>query len=423
MQERDEGEGFSPERRALFGSVAGMIAATAVADAALAQTPAPAAAAPQAIRSLSRNGFERIAIPVYSDAVMSVTNLHEFEEVGRKKVSALAYDYIRAGAADDLTVKANRAAFGDYWIRRKVMVDVSRVDTSIDLFGQKIDHPIMLGPVGLRRLMHPDGDRLTILAAHKSRAILVGPRLELIQELAKQGTVPIWWAASLGHAQRAEAEAWAKRNEELGASALSVSLDYPYSGARDLPSKNHWETEWMQTPRFNTGEGEVTFQSGMIWPYVPTMKWEWFDWVRKSTKLPIVAKGITTGEDALRAVKGGANAIAVSNHGGRTLDGAQATLHALPEVVDAVGAKVPVFVDGGVRRGGDILKAHALGASAVMIGRPYLYGLAAFGQEGVQRVIEMLQGELRIALGLSGAGTLDRVDRSLIRPAWKAYTA
>ena len=137
--------------------------------------------------------------------------------------------------------------------------------------------------------------------------------------------------------------------------------------------------------------------------------------------MPIVIKGILTAEDARLAVENGAQAIVVSNHGARTLDGMAGTLDVLPEVVDAVNGKIPVLVDGGIRRGGDVIKALALGARAILIGRPFLWGLAAFGQEGVQRVVELLHGELRIALGLSGAGNLKALDRSFIRPAWKAY--
>jgi 4-hydroxymandelate oxidase len=159
----------------------------------------------------------------------------------------------------------------------------------------------------------------------------------------------------------------------------------------------------------------------MIDPFTSDLTWEWMKWVRGASKLPIVVKGITNADDGKRAIDNGAQVIVVSNHGARTLDGMGATLHALPEVVDAVNGKVPVLVDGGIRRGGDVIKALALGAKAVLIGRPYLWGLAAFGQEGVQRVIELLQGELKIALALSGTGNLRAVDRSLIRPAWKPY--
>jgi 4-hydroxymandelate oxidase len=361
-------------------------------------------------------------LPQYPGDVMRPVNLHEFEDLARAKLSLPAYDYVAAGAADELTVRANRAAFGDYWIRRRVMVDTSNVKTSLDLLGFKLAHPILLAPVSVRDLMAPDGDRLTAVAAFHSKAVLVGAPRELMVELGKQNLAPRWWAASLGHASREEAARWTKENEEAGASALCVSFDYPYSGARDRPSRDHWESHWSETGRYDTAGGEVSFQAGMIAPFTPNLRWEYLGWLREVTKLPVVVKGITTGEDAKRAIQAGAHAIIVSNHGGRTLDGTFATLSVLPEVVGAVEGRVPVLMDGGVRRGGDVVKAVALGARAVLIGRPYLWGLAAFGQAGVQRVIELLQGELRIALGLSGTGNLRAIDRAMIRPAWKDYS-
>jgi isopentenyl diphosphate isomerase/L-lactate dehydrogenase-like FMN-dependent dehydrogenase len=401
-------------RRALLTGALGM-ASSAVA--AQTQGAAPAAAPPAQNTGPT---FPAVPIPVYSDDIMSVVNLHEFEARAKNNISDMAYNYIRAGAGDDLTLKANLNAFGDYWVRRKVMRDVSQIDTSMQLFGEGYEHPVILGPVGLRRLLHPDGDRLTILAAHKAGAILIGPRNDLIVELTKQNQAPKWWAFSLGHRNREDAQAWAKRMEDQGASALCVGLDYPYTGLRDRPSRDQWEAQWSETPQFNTAEGVVQFQPGQIWPYFPNMTWEWFRWVKGASKLPIVAKGITNAADARMAVKAGADAISVSNHGGRTLDGAIGTLRALPEVSAAVGPRVPVIMDGGVRRGGDVIKAAALGARAVIIGRPYLWALAAFGQEGVQRSIEVLAGETRIALGLSGAARLNAVDRTFIREAWKA---
>lgn len=353
---------------------------------------------------------------------MRVINLHEFEDVARKKLSAPAYDYIAAGAADELTLAANRAAFGDYWVRRRVMVDVSHIDTSVEFLDQKLDHPILLGPVGLRRLLNPAGDRLTALAAFQSKAILVGAPRNVMQELAKQNKQPRWWSAALGiGTEKDEAVRWAKESEDAGASALCVSVDYPVTGARDRPSRDHWESQWSDTGQYNTADGKLEFQAGMYFPYNDSMTWERLSWVANATKLPLVVKGITTAEDAKAAIARGAQAIVVSNHGARTLDGAVATLHALPEVADAVNKKVPVLVDGGVRRGGDIIKAAGLGATAVLIGRPYLWGLAAFGQIGVQRVIELLQGELRIALGLSGTANLRAIDSTLVRRAWQPY--
>jgi len=239
--------------------------------------------------------------------------------------------------------------------------------------------------------------------------------------MGKAGQAPVWWGATLGEGTQAQAVEFAKRSEDNGASALCVTVDYPYTGARDRPSRDLWDPEWARTRVYGTPEFRAGFQAGMIDPYTPNLTWEWMKWVRPQTKLPIVMKGILTAEDARLAVENGVQAIIVSNHGARTLDGMGGTLDALPEVVEAVAGRVPVLVDGGIRRGGDVMKALALGAKAILIGRPFLWGLAAFGQDGVQRVVELLQGELRIALGLSGAGTLKAIDGSFIRPAWKAY--
>jgi isopentenyl diphosphate isomerase/L-lactate dehydrogenase-like FMN-dependent dehydrogenase len=362
-----------------------------------------------------------VPLPQYPDDVMRPVNLHEFEDLAKKKLSVAAYDYVAAGAADELTLRANRAAFASYWVRRRVMVDTSHVDTSLEIFGARLAHPILLAPVGVRDLMSRDGDLLTAVAAHNAKAVLVGAPRELMTDLGRQNRAPQWWAATLGHETRDEAMRWSKENEDAGASALCITFDYPYSGARDRPSRDHWESKWSETARFDTAGGEVEFQAGMLAPFTTDLSWKYLSWVREATKLPIVVKGITTAEDARRAIEAGAQAIAVSNHGGRTLDGVFATLTVLPEVADAVDRRVPVLVDGGIRRGGDVVKALALGATAVMIGRPYLWGLAAFGQLGVQRVVELLQGELRVALGLSGTGHLRAIDRALIRAAWMAY--
>jgi isopentenyl diphosphate isomerase/L-lactate dehydrogenase-like FMN-dependent dehydrogenase len=362
-----------------------------------------------------------ISLPVYRDEIMKVINLHEFEDAAKKSLSVAAYDYVAAGAGDELTLKANREAFSHYWVRRKIMVDVSKVDTSFELFGKTYDHPILLGPGGGKNIVAADGERLSALAAAKSKAIMVGGQMPMLAEMGKAGTAPNWWSATLGEATQQQAVDFAKRSEDSGASAICVTVDYPYTSARDRPSRDQWDPEWARTRVYGTPEFRVGFQAGMLDPYTPNLTWEWMEWVRPQTKLPIVMKGILTAEDARLAVENGVSAIIVSNHGARTLDGMGGTLDALPEVVEAVNGRVPVLVDGGIRRGGDVIKALALGAKAILIGRPFLWGLAAFGQDGVQRVVELLQGELRIALGLSGAGTVKNVDRSFVRAAWKPY--
>jgi isopentenyl diphosphate isomerase/L-lactate dehydrogenase-like FMN-dependent dehydrogenase len=231
---------------------------------------------------------------------------------------------------------------------------------------------------------------------------------------------PMWWAASLGFSEQAPAQAFAKRAEDGGASALCITVDYPYTAPRDREVRNHFDFEWSSNKDGVPANPNVTSVrktpavAGMIYPFVTGMTWKVLDWLHAATKLPIAVKGIVTAEDARAAVEHGAQAIIVSNHGGRTLDGMIPTLYALPEVVSAVSGRIPVLVDGGIRRGSDIVKAMSLGAKAVLIGRPYYWGLAAFGQVGVQRVIEMLHGEMMVAMGQSGIPNLASFDRSLV---------
>ena len=214
---------------------------------------------------------------------------------------------------------------------------------------------------------------------------------------------PVWIGATLGHVTARQAQGWARRHEEAGASALVVTVDHQYTPNRDRNIRN----------------GYGNYEAGVLRPTTPRVTWDYLEWLRSGSKLPLILKGILTGEDAELAVEHGAAAISVSNHGGRAFDGAVPTLMALPEVVEAVGGRIPVLIDGGVRRGGDILKALALGATAVMLGRAYVYGLAAFGQVGVQRVVEMLTGELKVAMGLAGVPNLAAIDRSLVRLPWE----
>ena len=364
--------------------------------------------------------LESIMPPTYGSAVMAPINLHVFEDVAKQKINRLAYDYIAAGSADDLTLAANREAFGRFWFRRRVMVPTNVVDTSVEWLGQTLAHPIFLAPFGAKALLHPDGDNLAAKAAHETGAVYVGGTPGNMDALAQAGEAPTWWATSLGHEDRDSAQEFARRIADTSASAICVSVDYQYTGARDRPSRHEWHPDWIQSGTYSTSDPTVQFQAGMIQPYAPAMTWQWLEWIHAVTDLPVIVKGIVTAEDAALAVEHGAQAVGVSNHGGRTLDGMLGTLDALPEVVDAVGGRVPVVMDGGVRRGGDVLKALALGATAIMIGRPYMWALGAFGQDGVQRVVELLHGELGCAMGLAGTPTVAAVDRSLIRAAWKA---
>jgi 4-hydroxymandelate oxidase len=356
--------------------------------------------------------------PTYSDEVMAPVNVHEMEQVARTKVSTMAYDYVAGGSAGELSVTANRDAFLHVQLRRRVGVDVSNIDTTLNLLGKKLEFPILLGPGGAKNLMYIDGDRVAAAGAMHSKAVYMASPSDWIAKMAGAPQGLVWWSASLGFADSGSTQTFAKRSEDAGASAISISVDYPYTAPRDRNIRNNFDYAWVNTgvpPNPNvTRERKQPAVAGMIWPYVPGMTWKVLDWLHAATKLPIVLKGICTAEDATLAVEHGAQAVIVSNHGGRTLDGMIPTLYSLPEVVQAVNGRIPVLMDGGIRRGGDIVKAMALGAKAILIGRPYYWGLAAFGQVGVQRVIEMLQGEMMVAMGQSGIPNLAAFDRSLV---------
>jgi 4-hydroxymandelate oxidase len=411
-------EGFRITRRSAL-RLAAMAAGSPLLARASGQTqPAAQAPAQEAVPHAYRP--PRVYPPIYSEDVMVPVNVYEMEDVARRKVNPIAYDYVAGGSAGELTLEANREAFLHVQLRRRVGVDVSRLDTSLDLLGTKLDFPILLGPGGHKNLIYADGERVAAMGAAHSKALYMTGPSDWMAKLQGTPDAPVWWASALGFSERSAAQTFAKRAEDAGAKAISVTVDYPYTPARDREVKNHFDFAWSSNKDGVPANPDVTtFReqpaiAGTIWSFTTGMTWEVIDWLHGATKLPVVIKGIVTGEDAKAAVQHGAQAIIVSNHGGRTLDGMIPTLYALPEVVAAVNGKVPVLMDGGIRRGSDIVKAMSLGATAVLIGRPYYWGLAAFGQVGVQRVIEMLRGEMMVAMAQSGIPNLASFDRSLI---------
>ena len=284
------------------------------------------------------------------------------------------------------------------------MVDVSTIDTSLEVLGQKLAYPIMIAPASKNRVV-PQGDKVAAIGARNANTVygIVGNAHAFIEDLTKANQAPRWMASTLGDTNKADAQSWARRNEEAGATWLSVTVDHQFTPNRDNNIRN----------------GFPGYEAGVLRPATPSVTWEYLEWLRSGSKLPLVVKGILNGEDAEAAVKYGAQAIIVSNHGGRAYDGAVPTLVALPECVDAVGGRIPVFIDGGIRRGTDVLKALALGARAVFIGRPHCWALMAFGAVGVQRVAELLQAEFTVAMGLVGAPNLAAIKRSMVRLPWE----
>src|SRR5262245_30160894 len=363
-----------------------------------------AGAAPLAAQELVPRTPRTTFPPQHGPKVMEPVNVHEIQAIAARNVSHAVYEYASGGSEDDATLLGNLEAFRRTLLRRRVMVDVSRIDTSLDVLGQKLAFPILVAPASKNRVV-PQGDKVAAIGAHGAKAIygIVGNAHAFIGDLTKAGQAPSWMSSTLGHDTQTETRDWARRNEEAGATWQSVTVDHPYTPNRDNNIRN----------------GFPGYEAGVLRPSTPSVTWEYLDWLRSGSKLPLVVKGILNGEDAEMAVKSGAQAIIVSNHGGRAYAGAVPTLVALPECVEAVGGKTPVFIDGGIRRGTDVLKALALGAKGVFIGRPHCWALMAFGPEGVTRVVEMLNAELTVAMGLIGAPNLAAIKRSMVRLPWE----
>ncbi|MFN3324515.1 MAG: alpha-hydroxy acid oxidase [Bryobacteraceae bacterium] len=352
------------------------------------------------------------------DDLMGPVNVHEFEEVAKRKLHKLAYDFIAGGVEDELTLRANREAFKRWYLVPRVMIDVSEIDTSVELFGTKLKSPILIAPTGGKNLVLPDADAVVAQAALKSETLICSSTG--VQKLLADGEPLNWWSNTIGQANKAAAAGYARRVEDQGGKGIVVTVDNQYQSNRDRNNRNRFDYGYMQTgvPNPNERRPPRTPATPVMWkPHTPNMTWDYIEWLRGACNLPVIVKGVLAPEDAAVAVQRGASAVVVSNHGGRQLDGVVASLDALPDVVDAVGGKIPVLMDGGLRRGSDILKALGLGAQAVLVGRAPLWGLAAFGQPGVERVLWMLNAELKLSMGLAGMPNLNSINRKLVRRA------
>lgn len=333
-----------------------------------------------------------------------------------------AYDYYAGGAGDEQTLSANRGAFDAIRLRPRVLVDVSTIDTRTAVLGQPIDVPILLAPTAFHRLAHPDGEMASARAARAAGTIMIGSTLSTcaLEEVSSACGGGLWFQLYV-YKDRGLTQELIARAQACGYRALVLTVDTPRLGRRYRDIRNSFVLpEGLSMRNF---EGAMTnaarwgahssFSAYVHDLFDPTLTWNAVGWLRAQTTLPVLVKGILTEEDARIAVENGVDGIIVSNHGGRQLDGALAAIDALPEVVDAVSGRCEVLMDGGVRRGTDVLKALALGARAVCIGRPYLWGLAAAGEDGVSDVLRILREELRLALALSGRPTIASVDGSL----------
>jgi 4-hydroxymandelate oxidase len=344
-----------------------------------------------------------------ADTTAGMLSLSDFEEGARKMMSPMAYEFVASGAADELTSRWNRESLGKIRLRPRVLVDVSKLNTRVTLFDQELPFPILLAPTAYHRLYHAEGELATARGAGAAAATYVVSSYTTtpVEEIARVATQPLWFQLYI-QPDRGFTKDVIQRAEAAGCRALCVTVDLPVVGVR-----NRMQRAGFKLPP----ELKVPYlMASQPLAGVP-VTWKDIDWLRSFTRIPVLLKGVLNPDDADLAVKNGVSGIVVSNHGARDLDTTPATIDALPQVAEKVGGRVPVLMDGGIRRGTDVLKALALGANAVLIGRPYCYGLGMAGAEGVSRVVNILRSEFEVAMALTGRPTIRSIDRSVL---WSA---
>lgn len=354
---------------------------------------------------------------------LPIADVMQFEPLARKRLSKMAYDYVRSGGGDEITMRENRLGFERLRLAPDVLVDVSRLDTRVNLFGSELESPILLAPIAYHRVFHPEGEAATARGASAAGSAFVISTLTTtaIDEIARNTQRPIWFQLYVQR-DRAFTQDMVERAVASGCKAICLTVDTPVLGCRysQLSFTLPKGIECMHVRGFNPVASAQTPshkpQQGHIFNpmFDPSFNWSDLEWLRSVAKVPVLLKGVLTAQDGKRAVEHGADGVIVSNHGGRNLDTVPSTIDALPRIAEAVAGRIPVLLDSGVRRGTDIFAALALGAKAVLIGRPYIYGLAAGGAEGVERVITILRDELERAMALTGRCSLAAIDSSVL---------
>ena len=389
------------------------------------------------LRKFEFNGTKR--------RLAKVGNVDDLRLLAKRRLPGGVFDYFDGAAEDEVTKVENSSAFSKVELRPRVLVDVSSIDTSTTIMGQPVPFPIALSPTGFTRIAHPDGE---LAVARVAGAVNLPYTLSTlgtrsIEEVAKVATGPLWYQLYVWK-DRGLSRELVERARDNGYKAIMLTVDTPVFGRRErdvrrgftLPPKIGLETfvDGILHPKWTwdfvrsepitfsavagrksvDGSTAVTLSDYVNSQFDPTLSWKDLDWIREVSGLPLMLKGIQSVEDAKLAVELGVDAIALSNHGGRQYDGAPAPVALLPRVVDAVGESIEVLVDGGVRRGSDVVKACALGARAVMFGRPYLYGLGAGGEMGVRWAIDHITSGVTRTMGLIGETSITKLSPGVV---------
>ena len=346
-------------------------------------------------------------------------NVDDFEEAARERLDPGAYGYFAGGAGDEQTLRMNAAAFAAWQLRPRVLVDVREVSTATTVLGTEVSLPLLVAPTAFQRLAHPEGELATARAAAAAGTIMCLSTLSSVSPAEVAAAAPgapqwfqLYWSQDRGFTKELVDSV-----AEAGCRALVLTVDFPVAGRRERDLRAAFALpDDLPLPNLPVRLRRQDFHRELGLIVDPALTWRDLEWLHEACSLPLVLKGVLTAEDALLAAEHGAAAVIVSNHGGRQLDGVPATLDVLPEVAEAVGERVEVLVDGGIRRGVDVLKALALGAGAACAGRAVLWGLASGGEEGVGQVLALLRDEVERGLQLLGCRSPAEVTRAHVRP-------
>jgi len=362
-------------------------------------------------------------IPGVIDKPAAALNVMDFEAAARKALPPAHFGYLETGVDDDETVKANREGFKRIQLRPRRLVDVSHADLRTELFGTVWDHPIVIAPVGSLKAFHPEGEVAVARAARARKAlqILSTVTTSSVEEVIQAAGRPVWFQLYPTSSQEVMAKL-VRRAESAGCPVLVLTVDLPV-GRNTETMERLKRTDQRDCSACHSTKPDAIFRRKPMFEGInmtdvgvfnAALTWDSVRRLRDSTRMKLVLKGIVTREDAQLCRNCGVDGIIVSNHGGRADETGRSTIECLPEVVSGAGDKISVLVDGGIRRGTDVFKALALGARAVCIGRPYAWGLAAFGQEGVEKVLEILRAELELVMRQCGTRTIPEIGRTLV---------
>lgn len=352
-------------------------------------------------------------------------NVMDFEAVARNKLPPAHFGYLATGVDDDATLRANRERFEHYQIRPRRLVDVQTPDMSVNLLGTNWDSPIILAPAGSQRAFHPSGEIATASAAREKNHLMIlsSDATASIEDVVAARKTPVWFQLYPATQNWDFTRSMIKRVEATGCPVLVLTVDLIGKANRETfkrfalldtrqcatcheSSANGFLQRKPMFKGFDVTKADDSSATKLSWDFVKRLK--------ETTHMKIVLKGIVTKEDAELAVNYGVDGLIVSNHGGRTEESGRATIDSLPEVLEGTSGKIPVLIDGGFRRGTDIFKALALGATAVCIGRPYLWGLAAFGQSGVESVLDIMRRELQLIMRQAGAASIKQITKEYV---------